>query len=55
MMDTTLIVFIVIAIIAHIINIVLTISALGRESEMAADNDPSVWDTSYLVYTCIGY
>ena len=54
-MDTTLLVFIVIAIIAHIINIALTIPALSRDSEAASDNDPSVWDTSYLEYICLGY
>lgn len=54
-MDTTLLVFIVIFLILQVINIALTIAALGRESEATAGNDPSVLDTYYLYYTCIGY
>lgn len=54
-MDTTLLFFIVIFITLHIINIALTIYALGRASETALDNARAVLDTYYQYYTSLGY
>ena len=54
-MDATLLFFIVIAIIAYIINIALLIAVLGREGEAASDDTRSALDTYYQDYTYIGY
>ena len=54
-METTLLFFSGIAIIAHLINIALTIYTLGRNSETASDDARSALDAYYQYYTCIGY
>ncbi|MCB9149753.1 MAG: hypothetical protein H6645_01485 [Caldilineaceae bacterium] len=54
-METTILFFSGIAIIAYLINIALTIYTLGRNSETTSDDARSALDAYYQYYTCIGY